>query len=131
MISKRPAVDDGLQRHFHAMQMIFDARQLEVRAAQVQFARDDFEPVEGGLLDLVEQRALAEQRLVAACALGLLQAQTAGGVGLRVEVEQQHALPHCGEAGGEVDGGGGFPHAALLVGDRDDGSRHAGDLTGA
>ena len=83
------------------------------------------------MIGLPKQGALTEQSLVAACALGLLQAQPAGGVGLRIEVEQKHALPHGGEAGGEIDGGGGFPNAALLVGNRYDRSRHAGDLTGA
>ena len=41
-------------------------------------------------------------------------------ISLRIAVDQQGASLGDGEAGGEVYGGGGLPHPALLVGDRDD-----------
>jgi hypothetical protein len=47
----------------------------------------------------------------------LVDAAAHGGVALGVEVDQQHALAGCGEAGGEVDTGGRLADAALLVGD--------------
>ena len=43
-------------------------------------------------------------------------------VALRVEVDEQHLPPVARRAGGEVDGGGGLPHPALLIRDRVDGS---------
>ena len=53
-----------------------------------------------------------------------LQAEAAGEVGLRIEVDEQHALLGHGEGRGEVDGGGGFADATFLVGDSDDPGRH-------
>ena len=38
-----------------------------------------------------------------------------GRVALRVEVDEQRAAARLGDAGGEVDGGRGLPHAALLI----------------
>ena len=47
-----------------------------------------------------------------------------GGVGLRVEVEEQDALAALCEAGGDVDDEGGFPDAALVV-EKGNFARHA------
>jgi hypothetical protein len=82
-----------------------------------QIAGDDFEPFEGGLLNFVRQRAFAEQRAVATRAFNFFQAKSARRVGLGIEIEEQHLASHRGQAGGQIDGGGGFSHAALLVGD--------------
>ena len=50
------------------------------------------------------------------------------GVGLGVEVAQQHPLPQLVEGGGYVDGGCGLAHAALLVDDGNDFSHWMGLL---
>ena len=47
-------------------------------------------------------------------------AQAGGGVGLGVEIAQQHPFSLGAEGGCQVDGGGGFAHAALLVDHCDD-----------
>ena len=60
-----------------------------------------------------------------ASSVRLSSAGAGGGVALRIEIDQQHAALHRGEARGEVDGGGRLADAALLVGDRDD-ARHRG-----
>jgi hypothetical protein len=39
------------------------------------------------------------------------------GVALGIKVHQQRALAVGGQRGGEIDGGGGLAHPALLVGD--------------
>ena len=44
-------------------------------------------------------------------------------VALRIQVHDEHPGAMHGQAGGEVDGSGGLPDAALLVGDRDDPAR--------
>ncbi len=46
-----------------------------------------------------------------------------GGVGLRVEIDQQRLFLSLSDGGGEIDGSGGLTHAALLVGNSQDG-RH-------
>lgn len=128
---KASAVHDRLERLLDAMEMVLRAGEFEVGAAEIHFARDDFEPFVGGLLDLVEQRAFAQQRAVATGSFDFLQTQPAGGIGLRIEVEEKDAFAGSGEAGGEVDGSGGFSHAAFLIGDSYDTGRHVRDLRGA
>ena len=105
-----------------------DARQLDVRAAQIDFAGDHCQALEGGVLNLVQQAALAQQREVGAGARRLFQAHAAGRVGLRVEVEQQHAPADRGDTGGQIDRRGRLADAAFLVGDGDDFGWHAGGL---
>ena len=48
-------------------------------------------------------------------------AEGGGGAALDVEVDEEDAVAAAGEAGGEVDRGGGLADAALLVRDADDG----------
>ena len=120
--------EDGLQGLGHALQVVFRSRQLDVRAAQVNLTRNYRQPLKGGVLNLLQQAALAQQREVGARAGRLLQTNATGGIGLRIEVEEQHAPADSGDAGGQVDRGGRLTHAALLVGDGDDFGWHAGVL---
>ena len=46
-----------------------------------------------------------------------------GGVGLRVQIDQQGFFLSLSDGGGEIDGSGGLAHAALLIGNSQDG-RH-------
>ena len=55
----------------------------------------------------------------AACGLAFL-SDAAREVALRIDVDEQDALVRERQRRGEVDGGGGFADAALLVGDGDD-----------
>ena len=59
-------------------------------------------------------RRFVDGAAVAGCALA---ADAAGGVGLRVEVDEQDVLAGDGEGGGQVDRRGGLSDAALLIGD--------------
>ena len=53
--------------------------------------------------------------------------QAGAGVALRIEIDDQGAVAELGQAGAEVDRGGGLADATLLVGDGDDpGERPAG-----
>ena len=47
------------------------------------------------------------------------EAEAAGGVALRIGVDEERAVAREREGGGEVDGGGGLADAALLVRDGD------------
>ena len=71
------------------------------------------------------------QRLVDRAGRGRLALQTdaARQVGLRVHVDEEHALVRERQRGGEVDGGRGLADAALLVGDGPDTRIHLGQLT--
>ena len=52
------------------------------------------------------------------------QTDAAGQVALRVHVDEQDLLFRQGEGGREVDGGGGLPDAAFLIGDGQDAGSH-------
>lgn len=80
--------------------------------------------MEGGGFDPFHEGAFAEQWPVDAAALGFLKTETAGGVGLGVDIDEEDAATLGGEAGREVDAGRGFTDAALLIGDGDDLRRH-------
>ena len=68
-------------------------------------------------------RDLAHDDLVGAVAVGIAEeAETAGGVGLGVAIDQQRARAEGGERRRQVDGGRGLADSALLVGDCDDAS---------
>ena len=49
------------------------------------------------------------------CHAAFVDARAHGGVALRVQIDQQHALTDLGQTRREVDRGGGFAHPALLV----------------
>ena len=52
-----------------------------------------------------------------------------GGVGLRVEIDQQSFLFALGDGGGEIDGCGGLAHAALLIGNGQNGGHRVPPVT--
>lgn len=108
------------------MEVTVQSRQFDVCAAQVQFAGDDLEPLESGRADARGERFLAEQGGVGTGAGDFLETQPAGGIGLRVQVQQEHPSAQGGQTGGEVDGGGRFADAAFLVGNCEDPGGHAG-----
>jgi hypothetical protein len=55
------------------------------------------------------------QEQIVDCGLQLTGAnERVGGVGLGVQVDQWDVLPLAGQAGGEVDGGGGLAHPAFF-----------------
>ena len=108
--------------------MVFRPRQLNVGSAQIHFAGDDVQPLERAGLNFFQQPAFAQQHAIGAGAFGFFQTQSAGGVGLRVQVEEQDPAAHRGDASGQVDRGGGLAYATFLVGDRDDFGWHAASL---
>ena len=82
------------------------------------------QPLGAGRLDQRPGIGFAEQGGIDARAFLFFEAHAAGGVGLRVEVDQQHVLFACGEAGSEVDGGSRFSDAAFLICECDNFSAH-------
>jgi hypothetical protein len=108
--------------------VVIQPRQFQVRSAQVHFTGNDGEMFERGALDFVQQAPFAQQDAIRAGPFDFFQAQPAGGVGLWIQIEEEHAFAQSREAGGKIDGGGRFPHAAFLVGDGDDFGWHRPDL---
>ena len=100
--------------------MIIHAGDFHVGGAQIHFAGNDLEPLIIGGLDLFEQLPFPEQDAISAGTLNFFEAEAAGRVGLGIKIKQQHPLAERRQAGGEIDGSGGFSDPAFLVGDRND-----------
>jgi hypothetical protein len=45
----------------------------------------------------------------------LIYAAAHGRISLRIQIDQQHSLSGIDEAGSQIDAGGRFPHASLLI----------------
>ncbi len=105
------------------------AHQADFGRGQLDVGRQQVEVLGGALEDLgrvgLAQQHVADRFLD----LALVDAAAHGGIALRVEVDQQHALGRLRERGGQVDRGGGLADSAFLVGDSDDAS-HAADCLG-
>ena len=94
--------------------------QLDLRAGEIARGGDDAEAVDGGREDEVlgddDVAASAPGRWCRRPRLSF-QPQAAGGVALRVGVDDEDGGAGEGERAAEVDGRGGLAHAALLVRD--------------
>ena len=110
------------QAHFAGKflnQLHFRPRQFAVGGKQVVAARF---AADGGGTDF----GFAQQDVVHTRSDGGFVCTAAGGgVALRIQINQQHTPAFVRQAGGKIDGGGGFAHAAFLVGDGENFCAHA------
>ncbi len=68
------------------------------------------------LLDDVRERELIDQHVVDAGDLGAMRhTQCCRGVTLRIQIDDQDLRAHSCQGRGDVHGGGGLPHTALLI----------------
>jgi hypothetical protein len=117
-------VANRLQQGSQASEAVVESAQLQFHAAEVDLAGDRGKPLEGSGFDPFHGGAVAQKRAVETSALGFFETESAGGIGLGIEIDEQHALAAGGHARGKIDGGGGFSDTAFLVGDGEDGRRH-------
>ena len=118
-------VAQRLQGVTQAVLALLERNQFDVGAEQIFVRRDHAEVVERGGRGGSFGGDFAHDDLVGAGAVGVAEkAESAGGVGLGVAIDQQRAYALMSERGRQVDGGGGFADSALLVGDCDD-ARHS------
>jgi hypothetical protein len=103
-----------------AVQRAVEAGHFDFNPTEVGFGRDQIQPWNGSGSDFVGQPGLPEQNIVEASTGDPLESQAARGVGLGIQIEKKDSLVKFGKAGCKIDGSRGFPHAALLVGDRED-----------
>ena len=70
--------------------------------------------------DVLERELFADQDVEHRSRHGSRIDEAHGGVGLRIEVDQQRLETFVGDRGGQVDGGGGLSDATFLISDRND-----------
>ena len=72
-------------------------------------------PVGRGDNGVLRRNVVDEHVVDRVFALALVQSQTGCGICLRVKVAQKNAQSQIVQSGGQINGGGGFSHAALLI----------------
>jgi hypothetical protein len=96
---------------------VLDVDKFEVCADKVFVGCDEMQAFELGLNDRVRRLGVPEKNVVEARAiLGFGYAEAGGCVPLGVGIDHQNPEVICREGSSEIDGGGGFPNAAFLVG---------------
>ena len=118
------AAQHRLQRLPGPAQMVLRARQFDIHPAKVQFARDHLQPLISRWPNFIQQRSFPQQWPVRAGPLGLFQSQSAGGVRLRIQIEQQHPLARLRQARREIHRRRGLAYPALLIGNGNDARGH-------
>ena len=94
--------------------------QLELCARKRNIGRHDPKVLISGLNDhVIRAGALDEHVVGREIHVFLIDAHTAGGIALRIGIDQQDAFSLCAQGSGDIDSGGGFAHTALLVGESD------------
>ena len=75
----------------------------------------------GAFDNQVFERDFVEEAIIKGAPRGVLgKSKAAGGIGLRVAIDDERPHVVRRQRRAQIDGGGGLPHAALLVCDRDD-----------
>ena len=95
--------------------------QFEFETGKIHRRCRDMQPRHRGRHHRIAQRRCADQHVIGrAAAVAAVDAETGGGVALRIEIDDQDALADRRKRGAEIDRGGGLADAALLVGERQD-----------
>lgn len=106
---------EGIEGLANVEEGVVHACEIHFGPGEVEFGGKNLEVRVAGGLEQVEGAGLPQEDGVETFSGHVLQAQAAGGVGLRIEINEEDATAREGGAGGEVDGGGGFPDASLLI----------------
>ncbi len=91
------------------------AGDFDFGAGEIDIAWNQPEIFSAGRDDAVLEVSVTEEGFIDTEAFDGVVAEGAGGVGLRVEVDEEDAVASGGDCGGEVDGGGCFSDASLLI----------------
>ena len=119
------AVPGGLQRVAQAMLATCHADQLDLGAGQGDVGGHDVEAGHGGGNPGVDKRTAQHHHVVAARPDGPpIHPQARGRVRLRIHVDQEHAPSPIRQGRSQVDRSRRLAHAALLVGDGENGGAH-------
>src|SRR5699024_9961689 len=96
--------------------------QLDLGGGEINVRGDDIQARHTGVVDgLVDGDVVIDHHVIDGQIHVLIVHANAGGERtLGVEVDQQHLAAGLGEAGAQVDGGGGLAHPTLLIGHGDD-----------
>ena len=110
----------GVECTFDEILAVFLVDKFYFGADEVDTGGEDSEIGGVGSDKTVVDVGLPEEAFVGTFFKGIgVNAETRGGIGLRVGIDEEHLVLHYSESGTEVNGGGGFTHPAFLIGNRD------------
>ena len=110
----------GLQGAAQLLQVVVHPRHFDFQPGQVEVGRDEGELRQAGRGDAGTDLGGAGEGAVEGGRVFHPGGEGAGGIALRVEIDEEDAPAARGEAGGEIDGRRRFANAAFLVRDRED-----------
>ena len=109
---------DGLQQIPQDALLVLEVEQLYLCAHQVDVRRNDVEPFDVCSIYNVADVHLSKQSIVdGVLNLAHVDAHAAGGIGLRVSIDEEHFLLERGKRGCKVHARCGLAHTSLLVDD--------------
>lgn len=106
----------GLEGFFETIQIVIHTGDFDFSTGQVQLGGGNPQFFLIGGLDDVFERGFTDQHLVNTGGRAFVQTQPGGGIGLGVEIDEEHFFSQSGDCRREIDRRGGFSHPAFLVG---------------
>src|SRR5437764_8184519 len=100
--------------------MIRHARNLDLRAGEIEVGGNKKEPLQSGRQNFLGDGSLSQQGLIESFAFEILHPERTGSVTLGVKIDEQDALSLFRQRRTEVYCRRGFADTALLIRDRDD-----------
>jgi len=106
---------EGVERFPDPEKWIGETCELDFRAGEVEFRSQNLEVGLSGGLEHIDGAGMAQENRIKTFSGDEFQPESAGGVGLGVEVDKENPATCFGCTGSKVDGCGGLPHASFLV----------------
>ena len=100
--------------------MVLGPGDLHLRTGEIEIAGHEEKALPARRNHFFRDPSIAQQRTVHTLIFDAFKAEAARGIGLRVEIHQEDAMPEIGETRGEIHGSRGLADATFLIGDRDD-----------
>ena len=100
--------------------MPLHAGYLNLSTSKVKIGGDTIQVSQAGLADQLFHGGLADHGGVETSLRADLQSQRAGGVSLRIKIQNKDGMPRLRNGGRQIHRGRGFPNAPLLVGNGND-----------
>ena len=106
---------EGMEGFPDSEKWVGESCELDFRAGEVEFRGQNLKVGLSGGLKHVDGAGLAQENRIKTFSGDKFQSESAGGVGLGVEVDQKNPATCFGRPRGKVDGCGGLPHATFLI----------------
>jgi len=105
----------GIEGFADSEQWVFQSGQLDFRTRKIQFRGENLQVGVAGRLQHVGSLGLPKKDGVEAFSGSMLESETAGGIGLGIEVDEENATACLGRPCSQMNGGGSLSHPPFLI----------------